>query len=253
MSKIYEALMKAESDPRSKQSKFKFNGVNGLKNTRRPPRIDFDLEPYVEEQYQKLRRSLLPSPNHTPVKVVMVAATDHGEGGTTTAAILASTLAKSKGSKVLLIDANFRTPALDDVFQSQEGMTGLSDLILSGASLDKSIYKTNLANLFLLPGGKPVSSPSYLYDGESITDILATLRENFDFVIFDASPLQAYSESFFLAPKVDGVIMVIEAEHTRTEVGLKVKKELETVGANILGVVVNKKRQYIPAFVERFL
>ncbi|MGH7830423.1 MAG: CpsD/CapB family tyrosine-protein kinase, partial [Candidatus Binatia bacterium] len=156
-------------------------------------------------------------------------------------------------SKVLLIDANFRTPALDDVFQSQEGATGFTDLILSGASLEKSIYKTNLANLFVLPGGKPVSSPSYLFDGESVTEILTALRDRFDFVIFDASPLESYSESFFLAPKVDGVIMVVEAEHTRTEVGLKVKKELEAVGANILGVVVNKKRQYIPPIIERLL
>ena len=254
MSKIYEALIKAENGSASKPSEVKLNSMNLFKNTRRPPKIDFDLEPYVEEQYQKLRRHLVPGPKQSPVKVIMVAATDHGEGGTTTAAILASTFARSKNSKTLLIDANCRTPALDDVFQGQNGVAGLSDLILSeAASLEKSIYQTNFPNLFVLPCGRHVSSPSYIFDGESMNDLLTILRERFDFIIFDASPLDAYSESFFLAPKVDGVVLVVEAERTKMEVVRRIKKELESAGANFLGVVLNKKKKYIPKFLERFL
>lgn len=253
MSKIYEALTKADGGSESHQHKVKFTPFHLFKDNRHPPKIDFDLEPYVEEQYQKLRRQLLPSPKRSPIKVVMVAATDHGEGGTTTAAILASTLAKSKNCKILLVDANFRTPALDSVFDGQENNVGLSDLILSEVAADDSIYQTNLPNLFVLPCGKPVSSPSYMFDGGSITDLLTTLRERFDFIIFDASPLNAYSESLFLASKVDGIILVVESERTRTEVVRKVKKELESAGVNILGIVLNKKKKYIPTFLERFL
>lgn len=253
MSKIYEALMKAEKTPESDQAKLKPLAFDLLKGHRQPPNIDFDMEPYIEEQYQKLRRHLLPQPNRAPVKVIMVAATTHGEGGTTTASILASTLAKSRNSKILLIDTNFRTPALDEVFSGQESDTGFSDLIVSDCPLDKSIYKTTISNLFVLPSGKPVSSPSYLFDGEALTALLDTLRERFDFVIFDSSPLDAYSESFFLAPKVDGVVIVVEAERTKTEVVHKIHKELESAGVNILGVVLNKKKKYIPAFLERCL
>jgi capsular exopolysaccharide synthesis family protein len=255
MSKIYEALTKAENESGSKQSTGKLISPTPFKDGRHPPKIDFDLAPYIEEQYQKLRRHLLPGPNRSAIKVVMVAATNHGEGGTTTAAILATQLARSKNSKILLVDANLRTPALDSVFdgQGQENGMGLADLILSEAVSDKSIYQSNLPNLFVLPCGRSVSSPSYMFDGDSITNLLSTLRERFDFIIFDASPLAAYSESLFLASKVDGVILVVEAEHTKTEVVERVKKELEATGVNILGIVLNKKKKYIPAFLEHFL
>jgi capsular exopolysaccharide synthesis family protein len=253
MSKIYEALMKAEVKSKEHLPEVRYTAFGLFNDRRHPPKINFDLEPYIEEQYQKLRRHLLSSPKGSATKVVMVAATDHGEGGTTTAAILATQLARSKNSKILLVDANLRTPALDSVFNGQKNGKGLSDLILSEDAMAESIYQTNLPNLFVLPCGKPVSSPSYMFDGGSITDLLTTLRERFDFVIFDASPLGDYSESLFLASKVDGVILVVEAERTKTEVARRIKKELESAGVNILGVVLNKKKKYIPAFLDRFL
>jgi Mrp family chromosome partitioning ATPase len=83
--------------------------------------------------------------------------------------------------------------------------------------------------------------------------MLSVLREQFDFVIFDGSPLRDYSESCFLAEKMDGVILVVEAERTKTEVLRKIRKDLESTGVNILGVVLNKKRKYIPQYLERFL
>lgn len=253
MSRIYEALKKVEEGSESNQTKAGFNPFVLLKDTRHPPKIDFDLEPYVEEQYQKIRRHLLPSPKGSGIKVVMVAATDHGEGATTTAAILASTIARSKNSKVLLVDANLRTPALDGVFEGQHNNGGLSDVILSGIALDECIYQTNLSSLAVLPCGKPVASPSYIFDGEAFADLLTTLRDRFDFVIFDSSPFDPYSESLFLASKVDGIILVVESERTKNEVVQRVKKELESAGISILGIVLNKKKKYIPEFLERFL
>jgi len=65
--------------------------------------------------------------------------------------------------------------------------------------------------------------------------------------------LRDYSDSCFLADKVDGVILVVEAERTKAEVVRKIRKELESAGVNILGVVLNKKRNYIPEYLERFI
>jgi len=52
---------------------------------------------------------------------------------------------------------------------------------------------------------------------------------------------------------MDGVILVVEAERTKAEVIRKIRKDLEATGVNILGVVLNKKRSYIPEYLERFL
>jgi Mrp family chromosome partitioning ATPase len=104
-----------------------------------------------------------------------------------------------------------------------------------------------------MPCGRNVTSPSYIFDNGSLTEMLSVLREQFDFVIFDGSPLRDYSESCFLAEKMDGVILVVEAERTKVEALRKIRKDLEATGVNILGVVLNKKRKYIPQLLERFL
>jgi protein-tyrosine kinase len=262
VSRTFDALKKAEAVAKTKQlvdgkksRRVSFQALSVFKEKKRPITIDFDLDPYIEEQYHKLRRHLLPNSKRAAVKVVMVAATDHGEGCTTTAAILASTLARSGNSKILLVDANLRTPALDEVFEPGHGykLIGLSDKVLSHAPLDQTIYETDIPNLFFMPCGKAVASPSYVFASEPITEMLSTLREQFDFVIFDGSPLRDYSESCFLAEKMDGVILVVEAERTKVEVVRKIRKDLESTGVNILGVVLNKKKNYIPEYLERFL
>jgi len=260
VSKTFDALMKAGAASKKggaaqKSRRVNFNALSVFKDKRRPIKIDFDLDPYVEEQYHKLRRHLLPNSKRAAVKVVMVAATDHGEGGTTTAAILAATLARSVNSKILLVDANLRTPALEEVFCQGNGsdLIGLSDKIFSEAPLDQTIYQTDIVNLFFMPCGRTISSPSYVFDCEPIAEMLSVLRERYDFVIFDGSPLRDYSDSSFLAEKMDGVILVVEAERTKSEVLRKIRKDLESTGVNILGVVLNKKRNYIPAYIERFI
>ena len=259
MSRTFEALMKAEAASKAENKKgkqgVKLSPLTVFKENRRPIKVDFELDPYVEEQYHRLRRHLLPNSKRGPVKVVMVAATDHGEGATTTAAILASTLARSANSKILLIDANLRTPALDQVFDHSDSyqLFGLSDRVLTEAPLDQTVYQTDIPNLFFMPCGKAVTSPSYVFNNEPITAMLSEVREQFDFVIFDGSPLRDYSESSFLAQKVDGVILVVEAERTKGQVVRKIRKDLESTGVNILGVVLNKKKNYIPECIERFL
>ena len=155
----------------------------------------------------------------------------------------------------MLVDANLRTPALDEVFEPGQGskLLGLSDQVLSEAPLDQTIYQTDIPNLCFMPCGRTATSPSYIFDSEPIVAMLTAVREKFDFVIFDGSPLRDYSESSFLAGKMDGVILVVEAERTKIDVARKIRKDLESTGVTILGVVLNKKRSYIPEYLERFL
>lgn len=253
MSKIFEALTRAEEKPKGNEPTVKFSTLGLFKNQRRPIKIDFDLDPYLEEQYQKLRRRLAPNGKNANVKVVMVAATTHGEGATTTSAILASTLARSGHARILLIDANLRTPALGRVFDDADHPQGLSDVVAADVPVESVIYQTNFPNLFLLPVGKSHPAPSYLFDGDPISSLLNQLRDKFDYIILDGAPLDGYSESFFLASKVDGVVLVVESERTQKRTIQKIKKELEWGPINLLGVVLNKKKNYIPRLLERFL
>ena len=77
-------------------------------------------------------------------------------------------------------------------------------------------------------------------------ELLQYPRHHYDFVIIDAA---ASSDGFALARHVDGVILVVEAEYTRWPVVQNFKDRLVSSGANILGVVLNKRRYYIPSFL----
>ena len=103
---------------------------------------------------------------------------------------------------------------------------GLSDKVLAEAHWIKPYYQTDIPNISFMPCGKAVSSPSYMFDRpvNPLSAMLAALREQFDFIIFDGSPLRDYSESSFLAGKMDGVILVVEAERTKIEVARKFAK-----------------------------
>ena len=79
------------------------------------------------------------------------------------------------------------------------------------------------------------------------------LRHSFDYVIFDSAPIVGYPETQTLCSKVDGVIMVITYNKTRSHAAIRTKKELEDAGANILGVVINRRKYYIPDWIYRRL
>ena len=75
---------------------------------------------------------------------------------------------------------------------------------------------------------------------------LKTMGEKFDYIILDAPPVPKFSECWVLCTKVDGVILVLEAGKTRRQVALRAKKALEEAGGRLLGVVLNKRKYYIP-------
>jgi Mrp family chromosome partitioning ATPase len=83
--------------------------------------------------------------------------------------------------------------------------------------------------------------------------LLQHLRHHYDFVIIDAAAATASSNGFALARHVDGVILVVEAEYTRWPVVQNFKDRLIASGGNILGVVLNKRRYYIPSFLYKHL
>jgi protein-tyrosine kinase len=88
--------------------------------------------------------------------------------------------------------------------------------------------------------------------GSQSTDVLwDQLRERFEYVLIDSPPISASSDGLAIVRKVDGVIFVVEAEKTRWPVALAAKEKIVSHGGNILGMVFNKRRFYIPEFVYR--
>lgn len=219
----------------------------------RAPDINLDLSPDLEEKYQRLRGNLLTGPNKDRLKTLLIVGSVPGEGATTTATLLASVLAAGSRSRVLLIDANLRTPSLAELFNLTGDGRGLTDLLIKDSGLDEFVRPTPHHNLFVLCGGRPLRSPAYLFAESGMDRVLSMVRESYDLAILDGAPLRDFSDSTFLAPKVDGTILVVEAEKTSSDTAEASRRQLERSGARMLGAVLNKRRSYMPDWVERFI
>ena len=113
--------------------------------------------------------------------------------------------------------------------------------------------RTETEGLFMVTAGSPVANPFSLFESASINAVIESMRNEADWILLTAPPVNAYNDTVALAKKVDGVVLVVEAEQTRWEVAQSAKERLEDARANILGVVLNNRKFHIPGWIYRRL
>lgn len=199
----------------------------------------------ISEAYRTLRTNIQFSTIETTVKVLMVASAEKGEGKTTTVSNLAVAYAQ-EGKNVLLIDSDLRTPALHDVF-SQQNRVGLSSVLANQAQWQEVVKETEVSNLTLLPSGPIPPNPSELLSTRKMNAFLEEMRERYDMILIDTSPVMAVTDSLIVSSLCDGVILVVSAGRVEKELVKKAKANLERVNARILGVVFNSMKRKISA------
>jgi capsular exopolysaccharide synthesis family protein len=181
------------------------------------------------------------------IKTILVTGTAQGGGTSTT-----TSLAEDPHTSVLIVDANLRTPGLHRLFNT-EAAEGMAELLTASGEKKFQFKKVADNDLYLFPCGvKRVSSDGY-FESKSFDQFLGNVRNSFDYVIFDSPPVPGFPDTQTLCAKVDGVILVVTYDRTRRQVALRAKIELEGAGANILGVVINRRKYYIPEWVYRRL
>lgn len=247
MAKTYEAMMKAEEEAEKKQAdRGPSTESRGLSSPDRgPSTVDRGLP---SDEYYRLKLNILRSSQNGKIKSLLFLSPTEGEGATTVLVQFAMALA-GQGEKVLLIDANFRSPSLHQQFHL-DVESGLTELLLGKAKLSEVTKKTTVKNLWVIPSGSAPSSPLTL---NALDPHLQKMKEEADWVLFDGPPVNHFDEGLALSGKVDGVVMVLQAEKTRWEVAQAAKQRLEDSGGKVLGVVLNKRKFYIPKWLYRTL
>jgi len=197
-----------------------------------------DDRPMYAESYRNLRSALffMPAEGERP-KVLLITSAMPSEGKSTIAANLARTLALG-GSRVLLIDADLRRGYLHELMEMQRE-PGLSELLQRPEDLDKIVQTNCLPNLTFISRGGHASNPGDLFLGVALDRLLVQLRQRFDYVLIDTSPVFAADDATTLAPKVDGTLFVVRSRFSRAG---PVREALELLGqrqARVLGLVVN--------------
>ena len=199
-------------------------------------------------QYQEIKTKLVTRFSKESIKTIMFTSAAHGNGSSFTAVSFATTLAKDSRLNVALLDANLRSPKLHEIFKI-EPKQGLSDILNQDEPGNYCFKKLGPKGLYLIPCGEKNSDPMSLFESIRFEKALKIMREKFHYVILDSPPVNSYGESTVIASKVDGVIMVLESDKTRQQVAIRAKEEMEKAGANVLGVILNKRKHYIPEWI----
>ena len=185
-------------------------------------------------------------------KVIQFIGSKQSEGASTIAREFAKTVAFSIGKKVLLIDADRSHPTQHKFFgiQCDEGW---QEIIQNKHPAEGAIHRFEESNLFLCPSSNTTRCTPELFDPGIMESFINAIRKQFDLLVIDSTPITKSPDGLGIVPKTDGVILVVEAEKTKWTVVENTKQQIQNVGGNILGVVLNKRNYHIPDFIYRFL
>ena len=196
-----------------------------------------------------------PTAPSLPPTAILVTSPETRDGKTTVAANLAAAYAET-GNRVLVVSCNFRRPGTHRIFGMPDG-PGLSALLTEmenedadEGSTDLSAYvePCSIVRVALLPSGGTPNRPAELLGSASMQRFLDSARKLTDILILDCASLQVASDVAPLLPQVDAVVLVTRAGKTTAELAASTKNLLERLGANVVGVVVNKTKEFsIPA------
>jgi non-specific protein-tyrosine kinase len=162
-----------------------------------------------------------------------------GEGKSTTAANLALALAEG-GQRVIVVDADLRRPSLHTLF-GLDRQAGLADVLL-GDLAQLPLQDTAAPGVRLLASGPTPSNPLKALASRRFDEVLTLARAQADVVLVDTAPAGALADAAVLAPRLDGLLLVISAGRTKRDLARRAREQLERVKANLLGVVLTDVR-----------
>ncbi len=190
------------------------------------------------ESFRVLRTNLILSKTSSSHNIFLVTSPGPGAGKSTVVTNLGIVIARA-GNRVILIDSDLRKPFLDKVFGIARE-PGLTNILTEGLDWKKTIRKTEIENLYLIPSGPTPPNPSELLGSRSMLELIKILRKNLDFVIFDSPPMMSVTDATVMATEVDGVIIVLDAGKVPINIAKYTEKSIKDIGGKVLGYIINK-------------
>lgn len=190
------------------------------------------------ESFRQLRTNLHFANVSGAAKSVLVTSSVPGEGKSTTATNLSIALAQA-GQSVCLVDADLRRPAVD-MYLGLERSAGLTTALVGEADINDLLQPWGEDNLFVLTSGQLPPNPSELLGSDAMKQLLLRLEGAFDTVVIDAPPLLPVTDAAVLSQNVGGCLLVVGSQKVRHQELHRALASLDLVGANLLGLVLNR-------------
>ncbi len=236
MSKIYEALEQAQ--------KGQANADPG-KAARGPACMQVQD---IGEEMMALHCNLDTMIPKQGCRAVQFIASSEGEGTSTIAREFAKVAAEKTGDAVLLVDTDNRNPNQHDAFEIRPGNDWLES-IRGNIPLEQTMARVGNGKLYVGMISRDGDLSSQLMQSPEFAAFWKSISERFDFILIDSPPLSISADGLLLSKWVDGVVLVVEAEKTRWPVVQTSRDKITGSGGNVLGVVLNKRKYYIPEYI----
>ncbi len=194
----------------------------------------------AEEYRRVMARVLYPEDCSVEIKTMAVAGPTCGDGRSSVACNVAISLADAS-RRVLLVDLNARTPRIEQIFKLQPSR-GVTELLHGEASPEETIRMTAFEHLCILGPGMDAEDLSGRLASREMVRFMEWAEEEFDHVIMDTPATSMASDAKFLAPLVDGVLVVVGSSVSSLAMVRRCLREVELVGANVIGIVLNGVR-----------
>ena len=201
-----------------------------------------DRRGVVAEAFRTMRATLALISGRDKNRVFLVTSAIPGEGKTFTSANFAATLAQ-QDLRTLLIDADLRKPSVSKLVFNENRQPGLSEVLLDQCTEDDAIIPTSIPNLWILPAGGIAPNPSELLAQIKIRDLIELLRDRYDRIVIDSSPVLAVRDPLLLAPLVDACCLIVRAGYSPSKATTAAIRLLAEAGVPAKGIVLNAIRE----------
>ena len=191
----------------------------------------------MQEAFKTLRSNIEFSGED--VKSICVTSALPGDGKSTISFELVCAFAEN-GKKTLLIDADLRKSVMQKHIRYGKPEYGLTHYLIGRNSMDDIIYRTSVQDLYIMFAGQQPPNPSELLGSERFHALMKSAREVFDMVIVDTPPVGSVIDAAVVARNCDGVVLVLRDGEVSYRLAQRVKGQIETAGAKILGCVLNE-------------
>jgi capsular exopolysaccharide synthesis family protein len=222
--------------PAEVSQELRLNLIGSLPIVRAQRRRRFAGNAHLAEAVDGVAATLLCSGEEQSRRVVLISSATAGEGKTTLATNLATSLAAA-GRRTVLVDFDLRRPTLHRVFEL-EPAPGVSEVLAGQVGVVAAVQPTSHENLSIVTAGAWRHRALAELTGRGVSQLFDSLREEFEFIIVDASPVLPVVDTRLVSRHADGVIFSLLRDVSQVPKVASACRTLETFGANLLGGVM---------------
>ena len=209
----------------------------------------YDEESLFSTEFRRLYSKLRNLNPGREIKNLLITSATLGEGKSTSAALMAITIAKYRDTNTLLIDCDLRRPTIHKIF-GMKRQNGFSEVALKKKSFKSVIKDTFIPNLKVLTSGDLTRSPAEIFNLPSIGELFAESKFYFDTIIVDSAPTIPVSDTLILSSEMDGALVVVRAGRTPREMVKRATDLMRDAGISILGIILNNAEKVLPYYYD---